>query len=410
MKRLYFIFGALALVAVTMATSPDAGAQENGNRDQYGAVVRGPYETNSFGDNWFIGVGGGINILYNEGYKIAVAPSIDANVGKWFTPSVGMRVGYQGFQSKVWSETASLFGTMMDADKDMYPQKFGYMYIHGDFLWNMSDALSGYKETRFWNLIPYIHTGFYRSYGIDGVDFSDNEFAMGAGLLHNLRLTDRLDLIIDMRATVVNGRIHDASGMALLGTVTAGLAVDLGWPSFMRTATVLGVTELANVEKMAILETAVVALEAANEALESQNVKLAANNKNLNAEISSLKKQAKTEIDVAQYFAGITPTVYFEIGKSVLSPLELKHLEFIAEALIDKVDDDVQIVITVMGTADSNTGTPKRNKNLSEARGKYVYDILTQKYGINPDRLEVQSDVLDAAADPMCDRAVVISL
>jgi outer membrane protein OmpA-like peptidoglycan-associated protein len=160
---------------------------------------------------------------------------------------------------------------------------------------------------------------------------------------------------------------------------------------------------------MAILETAVVALEAANEALESQNVKLAANNKNLNAEISSLKKQAKTEIDVAQYFAGITPTVYFEIGKSVLSPLELKHLEFIAEALIDKVDDDTQIVITVMGTADSNTGTPKRNKHLSEARGKYVYDILTQKYDINPEKIEIQSDILDATSDPMFDRAVVIS-
>ena len=67
MKRLYFIFGAVALVAVTMATSLDAGAQENGNRDQYGAIVRGPYETNSFGDNWFIGVGGGINVLYNDG-------------------------------------------------------------------------------------------------------------------------------------------------------------------------------------------------------------------------------------------------------------------------------------------------------------------------------------------------------
>lgn len=409
MKRLYFIFGAFALVAVTMAASPDAVAQENGNRDQYGEVVRGPYETNSFGDNWFVGVGGGINIFYNDGYKIAVAPSIDANVGKWFTPSVGMRVGYQGLQSKIWSETPSLFGTVRDADKDMYAQKFGYMYIHGDFLWNMSNALSGYKETRFWDLIPYIHTGFYRSYGIDGVDFSDNEFAMGAGLLHNLRLTDRLDVIIDMRATVVNGRVHDASGAALLGSVTAGLAVDLGWPSFMRTATVLGAAELATVEQIAILETAAVALEAANEALESQNVVLAAKNKSLNEEINKLKKNMQMDSELTDFLEGITPTVYFEIGKSVLSPLELKHLEFIAEALIDKVDDDTQIVITVMGTADSNTGTPKRNKHLSEARGKYVYDILTQKYDINPEKIEIQSDVLEATSDPMFDRAVLIS-
>ena len=99
MKRLIFIFGALALAAVAMTASPDLNAQENGNRDSNGKVVRGPYETNRFGDNWFIGAGGGINILLNEGYDVRISPSIDANFGKWFTPSVGMRVGYQGFQT-----------------------------------------------------------------------------------------------------------------------------------------------------------------------------------------------------------------------------------------------------------------------------------------------------------------------
>ena len=409
MKRLNFLLGALALVAVGMTVSFVADAQEDNNRDEYGEIVRGPYLTNGFGDNWFIGAAGGINWFINEGYRPDIAPSIDANVGKWFTPSIGMRIGYQGINSKVWADFPSVIGPDMDPERMLYAQKFGYMYIHGDFLWNMSNALSGYKETRFWDLIPYIHTGFYRSYGIDGVDFSDNEFAMGAGLLHNLRLTDRLDVIIDMRATVVNGRVHDASGAALLGSVTAGLAVDLGWPSFMRTATVLGAAELASVEQIAILETAAVALEAANEALESQNVVLAAKNKSLNEEINKLKKNMQMDSELTDFLEGITPTVYFEIGKSVLSPLELKHLEFIAEALIDKVDDDTQIVITVMGTADSNTGTPKRNKHLSEARGKYVYDILTQKYDINPEKIEIQSDVLEATSDPMFDRAVVIS-
>jgi hypothetical protein len=31
-------------------------AQEDGNRDENGKIVRGPYETNRFGDNWFISV------------------------------------------------------------------------------------------------------------------------------------------------------------------------------------------------------------------------------------------------------------------------------------------------------------------------------------------------------------------
>jgi outer membrane protein OmpA-like peptidoglycan-associated protein len=409
MKRLYFILGALALVAATMATSPAAAAQENGNRDDYGKVVRGPYETNRFGDNWFIGAGGGINVFYNDGYDIAIAPSVDAVLGKWFTPSVGMRVGYQGFQSKVWSETSSVLGNVLDQDKKMYGQKFGYMYIHGDFLWNISDAIGGYKETRFWDLIPYIHTGYYRSYGLDKVDFAENEFAMGAGLLHNLRLTDRLDLMIDMRATAVNGRVHQSSGLAVLGSVTAGLAVDLGWPNFVRTSTILAAADIANAEKMAILEAAAAALEIANEALAAQNEKLATTNMNLNNEVKKLKNQKPAANDLTAFFEGMEPTVYFEIGKAVLSPMEMKHLEFIAKDLVTKADNGTQIVITVMGTADSNTGTNKRNEYLSNARGQYIYDILTGQYGISPDRLEVQSEVIKATDNPAYDRAVRIT-
>jgi outer membrane protein OmpA-like peptidoglycan-associated protein len=409
MKRLDLFLGALALVAVTMATSPEAGAQENGNRDQYGKVVRGPYETNRFGDNWFIGAGGGINVFYNDGYDIAIAPSVDAVLGKWFTPSVGMRVGYQGFQSKVWSETSSVLGNVLDQDKKMYGQKFGYMYIHGDFLWNISDAIGGYKETRFWDLIPYIHTGYYRSYGLDKVDFAENEFAMGAGLLHNMRLTDRLDLMIDMRATAVNGRVHQSSGLAVLGSVTAGLAVDLGWPNFVRTSTILAAADIANAEKMAILEAAAAALEIANEALAAQNEKLATTNMNLNNEVKKLKNQKPAANDLTAFFEGMEPTVYFEIGKAVLSPMEMKHLEFIAKDLVTKADNGTQIVITVMGTADSNTGTNKRNEYLSNARGQYIYDILTGQYGISPDRLEVQSEVIKATDNPAYDRAVRIT-
>jgi len=84
MKRLNLILGAAALIAVSLTASPAVMAQENGNRDEYGKIVRGPYETNRFGDNWFITVGGGINAFWNEGLTVdnmRIAPSIDANFG-----------------------------------------------------------------------------------------------------------------------------------------------------------------------------------------------------------------------------------------------------------------------------------------------------------------------------------------
>ena len=395
MKRLYYFIGAAALVAVAMTASPALKAQENGNRDENGKVVRGPYETNRFGDNWFIGAGGGVNIFLNEGYDPVIGPSIDANLGKWFTPSVGMRVGYQGFKTNVSADNAT--------------QNFGYMYFHGDFLWNMSNALGGYKETRFWNLVPYAHAGYFRTYGLNGSEFYDNEIAAGAGLLHNLRLIDRLDLIIDMRATVMNGRAIGTDGVSLLPSVTAGLAVDLGFPNFVRTSTVVAALELANAEKSAILEAATLALEAANLALEEENMELEKANAALSKENSALKKKP-SGMDFTAFFENMSPaTVYFEIGQAVLNDKEMEHLDFIAKNIVSSADKNTKIYLTLLGTADGNTGTMRRNQHLSEARAKYIYDILTAKYNISKERLIIKSEVVRKAAKPALSRAVVIS-
>ena len=395
MKRLYYFIGAAALVAVAMTASPALKAQENGNRDENRKVVRGPYETNRFGDNWFIGAGGGVNLFLNEGFDPVIGPSIDANLGKWFTPSVGMRVGYQGFKTNVSADNAT--------------QNFGYMYFHGDFLWNMSNALGGYKETRFWNLVPYAHAGYFRTYGLNGSEFYDNEIAAGAGLLHNLRLIDRLDLIIDMRATVMNGRAIGTDGVSLLPSVTAGLAVDLGFPNFVRTSTVVAALELANAEKSAILEAATLALEAANLALEEENMDLEKANAALAKENSALKKKP-SGMDFTAFFENMSPaTVYFEIGQAVLNDKEMEHLDFIAKNIVSSADKNTKIYLTLLGTADGNTGTMRRNQHLSEARAKYIYDILTAKYNISKERLIIKSEVVRKAAKPALSRAVVIS-
>ena len=394
MKRLYSFYGATALAALLMAATFSADAQENGNRDEFGQIVRGPYETNRLCDNWFIGAGGGINILLNEGYDIKIGPSVDANFGKWFTPSIGMRAGYQGLD--------------FYSVKDNTDARYGYMYFHGDFLWNMSNAVSGYKETRFWNLIPYLHAGFFRSYATGDGDFSDNEFAAGAGLLHNLRLTDRLDIIIDMRATVVNGRVHESSGTAVLPSVTAGLAVDLGWPNFVRTSSVIGAIEAANAEKTAILETAIIALEAANASLEAENQSLEKANSDLSRKVKNLKNRDIQYMEPD--YTGMQPiTVYFPIGKAVLDEPELKHLDFYAGNIIEKVNMDPGIEITVMGSADSNTGTARRNGYLSEARGQYIMKILSEKYGIDINKMTVKTEIVKSKGNPAMDRAAVIT-
>ena len=409
MKRLRFILGAAALAAVALTASPVVNAQENGNRDEYGKVVRGPYETNRFGDNWFIGAGGGINVFLNDGYKANIGPSIDAGLGKWFTPAVGMRIGYSGLNTNYWADNPSVLGRTLDKEENRYQQKFGYMYIHGDFLWNMSDALGGYKETRFWDMVPYLHAGFFRAYGVDGASYHNNEIAAGAGMIHNLRLAERLDLVIDMKAIIVNGRVNGSEDVAMIPSVTMGFAVDMGWPNFVRTSSVIGALETASVDQIAALEAAAVALELANATLEQENLKLQNANDALADQVNSLKN-SQGGMDPAEFYKAMSPvTVYFNIGKATLSVDEMQHLDYIAKNILAKADKLAKVYITVMGSADSNTGTAKRNQNLSEARGKYVADLLASKYGIAKDRLVVKSEVVKAKADPELDRAVKIT-
>ena len=96
MKRLY-------IIALFVFASGFASAQENGNRDAQNRIVRGPYETNRFFDNIFVGVAGGVNLYFGENdsegkFGKRLAPAMDIHVGKWFTPSIGARVGYAGLQ------------------------------------------------------------------------------------------------------------------------------------------------------------------------------------------------------------------------------------------------------------------------------------------------------------------------
>ena len=258
-------------------------------------------------------------------------------------------------------------------------------------------------------MIPYLHAGFYRAYGLDDTDFADNELAVGAGMLHNLRLTERLDLIVDMKAIVVNGVVHGAEGVAIQPSVTMGLAVDLGWPAFVRTSTVIGAVELATADQIAALQAAAVALELANATLEEDVIALQKTNRNLNNQVNDLKKN-QGGMDVSDFLKGMSPVaVYFNIGKTTLSVDEMQHLDYIAKNILAKADKQSKVYITVMGSADSNTGTAKRNQNLSEARGKYVADMLTAKYGIGKDRLVIKSEVVNAKSDPELERAVKIS-
>lgn len=207
MKRLY-------LIALFALVCGGASAQENGNRDAQNRVVRGPYETNRLSDNIFVGVAGGINLYFGEHdsqgkFGKRLAPALDIHVGKWFTSSIGARVGYTGLQAKGWTTAGTMYAKKQDGD--WFQEKFGVSYLHADALWNFSNAVSGYKEERTWNFMPFAGVGWARSYGNDT---HDNEIGFDVGLLNVVRLCKALDLTLEARCLLVNQRFDGVSAAA----------------------------------------------------------------------------------------------------------------------------------------------------------------------------------------------------
>ena len=371
-------------------------AQENGNRDEQNKVVRGPYETNRFFDNIFIGAAGGVNIYHGENDSYGalgrrLAPALDVNVGKWFTPSV---IGYSGINAKGWTVGQTLYAKeLFDKKADIYNEKFGVSYLHTDFLWNFSNAVSGYKETRTWNFVPFFGAGWARSYGNRAYD---NEFAMSIGLLNNIRLCDLADLTLEARHMFVNQRFDGVSGDSKsegMTSVTIGLTFKLNRRNFKRAAAPVDVTPYLN----------------RIEVLEDDNTTLAGKNRRLADENEALRnRKPETVIVEGENKVSATPVaLFFKIGQATLDKKELTNLDFYVK---NALEADRNKTFTLYGGADKATGTAAFNQKLSEKRMQYVYEILIEKYGISKDRLRTvaEGDRNNRFPEPELNRTVII--
>ena len=382
----------LCVVALTMTLACNSAfAFEDSNRDANHKVVRGPYLTNNAGSNWWLGVAGGITVFGDGGYQPVVTPALDLTLGKWFTPSIAARIGYQGLTGAMWSPKESLLSPTLDDAKGLYKAKFGYAYLHADLMWNILNTFSGYKETRFWNLVPYVHTGILMTYKTSEHHL-DNELAAGLGLYNTMRLSNRVGLSLDLRGMLVNGRHHMSNGVSGELSLTLGVVVNLGKTGFTRSSNAgssdkVAALELANKalkESEAKLSADKAALAKENSSLEKANASLAKSNEDLKDENEDLKSQEPKVISekVNVLLDNLTSQkFFFRAGATSLSEQELMHLDVFMNEIFPNVKNGTKATFIVV--TDSNTGSKKLNNELSNSRADYVRSLLSQKYGLD---------------------------
>jgi outer membrane protein OmpA-like peptidoglycan-associated protein len=360
---------------------------------------KGPYVTTGFWNNWFVSVGGGVQVYFGEtdtygNFGDRLAPALDISVGKWITPSMGLRLEYSGLKAKGWTDGELPYSHGSGDIKGYYSEKFNTMNLHGDLLWNASNAIGGERDDRLWNFVPYVGFGWARS---ESNGTHKNELAANIGLLHKIVLTDAFDIHVDMRSMLVNQRFaqtNGSKGLNVLGTVTVGVSYKINNTGFQRASDLIVIEDNTKyIQTIASLEQMLVQAEQKRVALQQKI------------------NEQKNEIAVAESVEATIPilpklAIFFEIGKAKLTEKSIINLGYLADIL--KQYPDKRFLI--FASADKQTGTPEFNKKLSQQRGEAVFDVLVKKYGVNPEQLNIEAvgGTQQKFDEPQLNRVVVI--
>ncbi len=337
----------------------------------------GPYITNKIFDNWFVSVGGGAQMYFSAydrhlDFGKRIAPALDVAVGKWITPSIGMRLEYSGLSAKALTPGPNPY-TSGTFSGSIVEQKFNTMNLHADAMWNISNAIGGYMPDRLWDFIPYVGLGWTRS---NENSRHNDEIAANVGLLHNIRITDMFDVSIDMRAMVVNQDFSyetSKSGVTALGTITAGITYNIGVNTFRRASDLMVVEDNSGyINEISGLKTLLAAAQQKRIALE----------KALQAEQAKEAKVVKEMYPVLPDMA-----VFFDLNSAKITNKGMVNIGYIAD-VIKQVPDKK---FTLFASADKETGTPEYNMALSQRRGDAVCKALVEKFGVNPDQIHVKA-------------------
>ena len=386
MKKI-IILAALAIVAVTAKAQTENTANDT-------SVKKYSVETNSFWSNWFVSAGATYNMFYTghekglndkpglfDGSRSTMGFSLA--VGKWFTPGFGLRTKFTG----IWGRYVTLdeLGSLKNKSHNSYK----YWTLQEQMLFNVSNLLMGYSDTRVWNLIPYVGFGVTRN-------MTGNDYAHGwsAGLLNTFRLLPKLFLNVDLSMNLSDDRIFDAAnsshkeyGTSFAGldrnfSVEVGLTYNLGKSGWKKTPDVELIKAASQAEIDALNERLRASEAEKTQAIARKDVRIV----QLEDELAQCKAASKAVTPTAtEKNQKFHPTVLFRQGKSTIDASQYTSIDLVAKYL--KNHPDAKILIKGYASIE---GAQELNQKLSNARAEAVRKVLVNRYKISADRLTAE--------------------
>lgn len=317
--------------------------------------------TNSFGSNWFVGVGAGVN-LYNgtfmngESVFDHISPALNVYVGKWHTPGFGWRVAYHGLNIQTYEKL----------DHSMF------MNFHFDAMFNLSNLICGYRENRIWNVTPYVGVGWAGRHAFN----TDNENSMGGsdfagtlsanyGIINSFRVSKRWSINAELAGFFFRNGFSSRpaqSGHDMMWSATVGVSYKIGKTGWENAVDVPAL--------QAIYGGIIDGLENDLNNANLLNKKAQDEISNLKGQLANMNEKQK-ELEAAAKFVDVKQSIFFAFASSKIdSKKEELNIKAYAKAAVD-----AGVKLRVVGFADV-IGSEAYNLKLSTDRAEAVAKML----------------------------------
>lgn len=336
-------------------------------------------EAANWGRNWFIEAKGGASAFLGTPIGCGdvfdrVTPLLQIGVGKWFTPAIGGRIGFQGLSFK-----NAEFHTMK------------YQFVHADFLYNIT---SGIRQNEngipLWDVIPFVGVGmvhnsdWINSCTCQGGSSGSHPFAFTYGVEARYRISDRVHLVGEVSGMLTAKNFDGIGTSTKFGdnmiSVSAGLSFTIGKTGWKRV-----VDATPYIEQNLVLQDYIAYMRDRNAHLEKR---LAGNYdgktvypKNSYSGLNSLRARLSmngdslSSSDRLKVSIGVPVYFFFKLNSDKLvDKSQLVNLDDIA-----KMAKQENLKIKISGAADSATGTQSGNQDLGKRRAKFIAKALIKR-------------------------------
>jgi len=331
------------------------------------------FEPNSWGDNLFLGVGGGGSVYFgpedqHAGFTDRITFNPGFYIGKWINPYLGVRLVFQGGKIHTFEGFKA---------QKMYSMT--HLNAHMDMMFNATNYFCNYDTKRFYHFIATAGLG-YDKRDKNGALLKRQGFhgpTINAGIINTFRLTDKLSLFLEVGGAFIESGFDKGNkgGKPWNGMLNAnaGLVLNFG-------------------KKTSFKERVIFTCEHPSGLTLNEQINI------LRAENEGLRKRPKycprltiPECPVIALFPIITPNIIptavtFPVNSAVIEKDQEIILHNIGTYLKGKPHERVRII----GFADKESGSDIYNMKLSEKRAIHVANLLIHKFQINENRIKIE--------------------